>query len=193
MRQQLGIAMRILAVFTLLTGLLYPMVVTGLAQLVFPAQANGSVLRANGTAVGSALIGQPFTAEKYLWGRPSATTPFADNAAASTGSNLGPSNPALVDAVRARIARLRQADPQNGAAIPTDLVTTSASGLDPDITLAAANYQVARVARTRGLTDADIAAAIAPCTREPLLGIIGTARVNVLCVNLALDHVPVQP
>ncbi len=193
MKQTLLIALRALLVLTLVTGVLYPLVVTGLAQLVFPAQANGSVLHSGGKAVGSTLIGQSFVGDKYLWGRPSATAPFAYNAAASTGSNLGPSNPALADAVKQRVATLRKADPANHAPVPADLVTTSGSGLDPDISAEAAAYQVARVARGRSATAATVQQAVAGCTQAPFLGFIGPARVNVLCVNLALDHLTVQP
>ncbi len=188
MKQTVFTALRILVVLTLLTGLLYPLAVTGLAQLAFPAQANGSVLHEGDKPVGSTLIGQPFGGDKYLWSRPSATAPFAYNAAASTGSNLGPTNPALVDAVKARVATLRKADPDNHAPVPTDLVTTSGSGLDPHISAAAAAFQVARVARARGVPASAVEAAIAGCSQAPMLGMIGPAHVDVLCVNLALDH-----
>ncbi|NTU47564.1 MAG: potassium-transporting ATPase subunit KdpC, partial [Syntrophobacteraceae bacterium] len=130
--------------FTLLTGLVYPLAVTGMAQLIFPYQANGSLMQRDGKVIGSELIGQSFTDAKYFWGRPSATAPFAYNAAASSGSNLGPTNPALIDAVRARVKALRAADPQNPAPVPVDLVTASASGLDPHISVAAALYQLPR-------------------------------------------------
>ncbi len=186
-------ALRILIVFTLLTGLLYPLAVTGLAQVAFPTQANGSVVNVAGKPAGSSLIGQGFTADKYLWSRPSATAPFAYNAAASTGSNLGPSNPALADAVKARVATLRKADPTNLAPVPTDLVTTSGSGLDPAISSAAAAFQLHRIAGARHIPAADVEHAITGCTQTPLLGIIGPAHVNVLCVNLALDGKRVQP
>ena len=186
-------ALRILVVFTLLTGLLYPLAVTGLAQVVFPTQANGSVVNVGGKPAGSSLIGQAFTADKYLWSRPSATAPFAYNAAASTGSNLGPSNPALADAVKARVATLRKADPTNTAPVPTDLVTTSGSGLDPHVSTAAAAFQVQRIANARHVPAADVQQAIAACTQAPFLGMIGPARVHVLCVNLALDHKVVSP
>lgn len=186
-------ALRVLLAFTLLTGLLYPLAVTGLAQAVFAHQANGSVLRAGDKPVGSALIGQPFAADNYLWSRPSATAPFAYNAASSTGSNLGPSNPALADAVKSRVAALRKADPGQNGPVPTDLVTTSASGLDPAISSAAAAFQVHRVAEARHVPAATVEQAIAGCTRGPLLGIIGPAQVNVLCVNLALDGRAVGP
>ncbi len=172
---------------TLVTGVVYPLAVTGLAQLFFPTQANGSLVTANGRVAGSALIGQPFDDPKYFWGRPSATAPYPYNAAASSGSNLGPSNPALPQAVQARIAALRAADPGNTAPIPVDLVTASASGLDPDISPAAAEYQVPRVARLRGLDPAVVRALVAQYTRGRDLGVLGEPRVNVLELNLALD------
>lgn len=192
MKTTILIALRTLAVFTLVTGVLYPLAVTGLAQLAMPAQANGSLIHAGGRTVGSSLIGQGFSSPRYLWGRPSATAPFAYNAAASAGSNLGPLNPALAEAVRQRIAALRQADPAHGSAVPADLVTASASGLDPHITAQAAAYQVARVARERQWPVAAVERAIAGCTREPILGIIGPRSVHVLCVNLALDQIVPQ-
>lgn len=175
-------------VFTILTGLLYPLTVTGIAHIIFPQPANGSLVVQNGKPVGSALIGQPFDAPKYFWGRPSATLPFPDNAAASSGSNRGPTNPALQDAVQARIAALQQVDPDNTAKIPVDLVTASASGLDPDISPAAAEYQVARVARARGVRADKIRALVAQNTHSRWLGLIGEPRVNVLELNLALDE-----
>ena len=182
-------AVVLLALFTLVTGLLYPLMVTGLAQVVFPAQANGSLIGQNGRIVGSALIGQPFDNPKYFWGRPSATSPFPYNAAASSGSNLGPSNPALTDAVRARVAALRAADPGNTEPVPADLVTASGSGLDPDISVAAALYQAPRVARVRGLDGAVVAQLVERYTEGPQLGLLGEPRVNVLELNLALDKV----
>ncbi len=193
MKQTILTAIRALLVLTFVTGLLYPLVVTGLAQLAFPAQANGSVLRAGDKPVGSSLVGQAFSADKYLWSRPSATAPFAYNAAASTGSNLGPSNPALAAAVKQRIEVLRHADPGNRQVVPTDLVTASGSGLDPDISVGAAAFQVPRVARTRGVAIGEVAKVVGECTHPPLPGMIGPAHVNVLCVNLALDHVSVRP
>jgi potassium-transporting ATPase KdpC subunit len=182
-------AVVLLALFTLVTGLFYPLAVTGLAQVVFPAQANGSLLEQNGRVVGSALIGQPFDAPKYFWGRPSATSPFPYNAAASSGSNLGPSNPALTDAVQARIAALRVADPGNAEPVPADLVTASGSGLDPHISVGAALYQAPRVARARGLDAAVVAQLVERYTEGPQLGLLGEPRVNVLKLNLALDGV----
>ena len=177
------------ALFTLVTGLLYPLAVTGLAQVVFPAQANGSLIEQNGRIVGSALIGQSFDDPKYFWGRPSATSPFPYNAAASSGSNLGPSNPALIDAVQARVAALRAADAGNTEPVPADLVTASGSGLDPHISVAAALYQAPRVARTRGLDAGVVAQLVERYTEGPQLGLLGEPRVNVLKLNLALDEV----
>lgn len=176
-----------LLLFTLLTGLAYPLVVTGLAQVVFPAQANGSLIVQNGKVIGSRLIGQEFTDPKYFWGRPSATSPNAYNAAASSGSNLGPSNPALTEAVQERIDALRAADPGNTQPIPVDLVTASGSGLDPDISLAAAQYQAPRVARLRGLPLQKVLDLIDQATQGRQLGFLGEPRVNVLKLNLALD------
>ena len=172
---------------TALTGFIYPLAVTGLAQLLFPQQAAGSLVMRNGHAVGSRLIGQSFSDPRYFWGRPSATTPQPYNGTASTGSNLGPLNPALVDAVKPRIAALRAADPGNDAPVPVDLVTASGSGLDPEISLAAANYQAGRVARVRGLAPERVQALIAQHTEGRLLGVLGEPRVNVLELNLALD------
>jgi len=181
----------LLGLFTLMTGLLYPLAVTGLAQAIFPARANGSLIYGvkGGPALGSALIGQPFSDPKYFWGRPSATTPFPYNAAASTGSNLGPSNPTLAEAVQARIVALRAADPGNDLPVPVDLVTASASGLDPDISLAAALYQASRVARLRGLDIDAVRQLVAHHAEDRQLGIFGEPRVNVLKLNLALDGV----
>ena len=182
-------AVVLLALFTLLTGLVYPLVVTGLAQAVFPVQANGSLLAHNDQIVGSALIGQPFDDPRYFWGRPSAKAPFPYNAAASSGSNFGPSNPALIAAVQARITALRAADPGNTQAVPGDLVTASASGLDPHISVAAALYQAPRVARARGLDAAVVRQLVAQHTEGRHLGFLGEPRVNVLKLNLALDGV----
>ncbi len=179
----------LLALCTLLTGIVYPLAVTGLAQVIFPSQADGSLIRQDGRIVGSALIGQPFDDPRYFWGRPSATAPFPYNAAASSGSNLGPSNPALVEAVDARIAALRAADPGNIQAVPGDLVTASASGLDPHISVAAALYQAPRVARTRGLTAEAVVQLVAQHTEDRQLGFLGEPRINVLKLNLALDGV----
>jgi K+-transporting ATPase ATPase C chain len=187
MRSLIRPALMLLQIFTLLTGVLYPLAVTGLAQLVFPRQANGSLFLRNGLAVGSTLIGQQFDDPKYFWGRPSATSPSPYNGAASSGSNLGPTNPALLDEVKARIASLHAADPANTQPIPIDLVTSSASGLDPHISLAAALYQLPRVARLRGLSQTTVRALVKQFTLGRQLGFLGEPRVNVLELNLALD------
>ena len=180
-------ALVLFLLLTVLTGFLYPLVVTGVAQLLFPAQAAGSLVTRDGHAVGSRLIGQSFSDPKYFWSRPSATTPQPYNGTASSGSNLGPLNPALRDAIRPRVAALRAADPGNSAPLPIDLVTASGSGLDPEISLAAANYQAARVARARGLAPERVQALIARHAEGTLLGVLGEPRVNVLELNLALD------
>jgi K+-transporting ATPase ATPase C chain len=180
-------AIVLVALMTLLTGIVYPLVITGIAQLAFPGKANGSLIVRSGRPVGSVLIGQSFSDSKYFWGRPSATTPQPYNGTASTGSNLGPLNPALLDAVKARIEALHAADPGNTAPIPVDLVTASASGVDPEISLAAADYQVARVARTRGCMVSTVHAAVMRNTSSPLFGFLGEPRVNVLALNLDLD------
>lgn len=177
-------------VLTLLTGVAYPLVVTGLAQSLFPVQAAGSLITQGNTWVGSSLIGQSFTDPGHFWGRPSATGPMPNNAAASSGSNQGPLNPALTDAVTHRIAALRAADPGNTAPVPVDLVTASASGLDPHISPAAARYQVARVARARGLDPAQVQTLVDQHTEQPWLGVLGEARVHVLKLNLALQTLP---
>ena len=187
MLQHLRPAVMILLALTVITGLFYPLAVTGLAQLFFPEQANGSLILRDGQALGSRLIGQPFTDPRYFWGRPSATAPFPYNAAASGGSNLGPTNPALFEAVKARVAALRAADPGNQAPIPVDLVTASASGLDPHISPAAADYQVPRIARARGLDEGALRRLVAAHTEGRQWGVLGEARVNVLLLNLALD------
>ena len=177
---------------TVLTGIVYPFAVTGLAQLLFQDQAEGSVLMADGHAVGSRIIGQSFSDPKYFWSRPSATAPQPYNAIASGGSNQGPLNPALTDAVKSRIDALKAADPTNPLPIPVDLVTASASGLDPDISIAAARYQAARVARARGLDPVSVQSLIDAHSHGRLLGIIGEPRVNALELNLALDAVKPQ-
>ena len=181
-------ALVLFVVLSLVTGLAYPLAVTGLAQVLFPDQANGSLVKAKGVVVGSALIGQPFSQPGHFWSRPSATAPDPYNAVASSGSNLGPSNPALAEAVAARIAALRAADPGNHSAVPVDLVTASASGLDPHISRAAADYQVNRVARALGLPPERVQALVAEHTEGTLLGFLGEPRVNVLRLNLALDE-----
>lgn len=172
---------------SILTGLVYPLVVTGLAQTLFPAQAAGSLVYRDGKPVGSALIGQHFSDPKHFWGRPSATGPMPYNASASGGANLGPLNPALTEAVQARVAALRAADPGNTLPVPVDLVTSSASGLDPHISLAAARYQTARVAKARQLPADKVAALVEEQAERPWLGFFGEAQVNVLRLNLALD------
>jgi K+-transporting ATPase ATPase C chain len=187
LRATLRPALTLLLLMTLLTGLVYPLIVTALAQLAFPARAAGSLVLRDGRPVGAALIGQSFASPGYFWGRPSATTPQPYNGTASNASNLGPLNPALTEAVTARVAALRAADPDNHAAVPIDLVTASASGLDPEESVAAARYQAARVARARGLPQARVQALIAAHTEGRLLGVLGEPRVNVLELNLALD------
>ena len=183
-------SLMMLLVMTIITGIAYPLLVTGLAQLIFPGQANGSLIVKQGKPIGSELIGQSFTEPKYFWGRPSATSPQANNGTGSGGSNLGPTNPALADAVKQRIAALQSADPGNRAPVPVDLVTSSGSGLDPEISPAAAQYQLARVAKARGLSDAQLSLLIAQATSGRQLGLLGEPRVNVLQLNLALDALP---
>lgn len=177
-----------LLVMSIVTGVAYPAVVTAIAIVAFPRQRGGSVMVSEGKAVGSHLIGQPFDDPKYFWGRPSATSPTPYNAASSGGSNLGPLNPALAEAVKARVESLRQQDPDNHAPVPIDLVTASGSGLDPHITPAAAEYQVARVARIRGLKDAQVRALVEAHTTGRQFGFLGEPRVEVLSLNLALDR-----
>jgi len=180
-------ALLLFATLSVLTGLAYPALVTVLAQALAPDQASGSLIRAGDRALGSALIGQPFADPGHFWSRPSATGPTAYDAAASTGSNQGPSDPALHDAVKARIEALRAADPGNTASVPVDLVTTSGSGLDPHISPAAALYQVARVARARGRTAAEVRSLVEKRIEPRSLGLLGEPRVNVLLLNLDLD------
>jgi potassium-transporting ATPase KdpC subunit len=187
MRRLIRNALMMLLALTTLTGVIYPLLVTGVAQVVFPARSNGSLIVRGGKPVGSALIGQPFSDPRYFWGRPSATAPFAYNAASSAGSNLGPTNPALADAVRQRIAALRAADPGNTAPVPVDLVTASGSGLDPHISPAAAEYQIARVAHLRGLPVDAVRKLVTGATEKRQLRVLGEPRVNVLALNLALD------
>jgi K+-transporting ATPase ATPase C chain len=177
----------IFVVLTIVTGLLYPLLVTVIGQTAFPHQANGSLIEQDGKAVGSALIGQPFSDPKYFWGRASATGPFPYNAAASSGSNQGPLNPALTDAIKARVQALRDADPGNTAPVPVDLVTASASGLDPQISPAAAEYQINRVAKARKLPVQTVRDLVAKHTEGRQFFVLGEPRVNVLKLNLALD------
>jgi len=189
-------ALTLFVALSIVTGLLYPLVVTGVAQVAFKDAANGSLIVRDGKVVGSRLIGQPFSDPKHFWSRPSATAPMSNNSGASSGSNLGPLNPALHDAVKARIEALRDAargvasnaaDPAITAPVPVDLVTASGSGLDPHISRAAADYQAARVAKARGMSEADVRALIERHTERPLPGFIGETCVNVLLLNLALD------
>jgi potassium-transporting ATPase KdpC subunit len=180
-------ALLLFVLLSIVTGLLYPLLVTGVAQVAFRDAANGSLIVRDGRGVGSRLIGQPFSDPKHFWSRPSATSPMPYNGGASGGSNLGPLNPALHDAVKARIEALRAADPGHTALVPIDLVTASASGLDPHISRAAADYQAARVAKARGMPEADVRALIERHTEGQWLGFIGEPRVNVLELNLALD------
>jgi K+-transporting ATPase ATPase C chain len=183
-------ALVLFVLLSALTGIVYPLAVTGVAQAVFPAQAAGSLVVRDGVTVGSTLIGQNFSDPKHFWGRPSATAPMPYNGAASGGANQGPLNPALADAVKGRIEALRAADPGNTVPVPVDLVTASASGLDPDISPAAAHYQAARVARLRNLPIGQVELLIDDHTDAPLWGLLGGARVNVLVLNLALDAQP---
>ncbi len=192
MLAQLRPAIVLFALLAILTGLVYPLVITGVAQAVFPRQANGSLIYRDGQPIGSVLIGQPFDDLKYFWGRLSATSPFPYNAAASSGSNFGPLSSALTDAVKARINALKAADLslalQNNPSIPVDLVTASASGLDPHISVAAALYQVPRVARARGLSEDQVRALVTQFTEGRQFGILGEPRINVLKLNLALEE-----
>jgi K+-transporting ATPase ATPase C chain len=185
MKSQFRPAFFMLLIFTVVTGVIYPLVVTGISQVIFPRQSNGSLITVNGKTYGSELIGQQFSDPKYFWGRLSAA---GYNAAASSGSNYGPMNPDLLKAVQARIDALKAADPANTLPIPVDLVTASGSGLDPQISVAAALYQVHRVTSARGLSDAQVQALVAQYTEERQFGFLGEPRVNVLLLNLALDN-----
>lgn len=186
MLKELRPALMIFVVLTVITGVVYPLLVTGFAQL-FSGKATGSIIEGNGKAVGSELIGQPFSDPKYFWGRPSATSPQPYNGTASSGSNLGPTNQALLDAVAERIKALREADPGNTQPVPADLVTASGSGLDPHISPEAAHYQTGRVARARGRSEDVVRALVGEHTQARLLGVLGEPRINVLELNLALD------
>ena len=185
-------ALRLLLVLTALTGVIYPLALTGIAQIIFPTQANGTLIEQDGKAIGSQLIGQPFDDPRYFWGRPSATSPFPYNAAASSGSNLGPSSAELREIVRQRVEALRAAGLDSALPVPVDLVTASASGLDPHISVVAARYQVPRVARARGLPEETLLRLINQHTTGRTLGFWGEPRVNVLALNLALDAVQVE-
>jgi K+-transporting ATPase ATPase C chain len=180
-------ALVLIILMTVLTGIIYPMLVTAVSQVGMPERANGSLIVREGKPVGSVLIGQPFGEPKHFWSRPSATSPYPYNASSSSGSNQGPTNPALTDAVTARVKALRDADPGNTAPVPADLVTASGSGLDPHISPAAAEYQVARVAKARNLGPEKLRALVAGSTEDRQLGFLGEPRVNVLKLNLALD------
>ena len=180
-------SVRMLAVLTVVTGIAYPLLVTGIAAVAFPDQAGGSLVREGDTVRGSALLGQPFSGERYFWSRPSATSPMPYNAGASSGSNQGPTNPALAEAVAARVKALREAGHDPAKPVPVDLVTASASGLDPHISPAAAEYQVARVARARRLDEGAVRALVMQHTEGRAFGILGEPRVNALLLNLALD------
>jgi potassium-transporting ATPase KdpC subunit len=180
-----------LILFTILTGMIYPLAVTGISQLIFPGKANGSLIKKEGKVLGSELIGQPFSDPKYFWSRLSATGPYAYNAGSSTGSNYGPLNPALFDAVKKRVQDLKAADSLNTKPIPVDLVTASGSGLDPHISIAAAIYQASRIARTRGLTEEQVRSMIGQYTDGRSLGFLGEPGVNVLQLNLALDELKI--
>lgn len=181
-------ALMLFLALTIICGVLYPAVVTGIGQTLFSRQANGSIILIDGNPVGSALIGQAFSSPKYFWGRPSATSPMPNNAVSSGGSNQGPLNPALTDAMKTRIAALKAVDPDNTKPVPVDLVSASASGLDPDISLAAAYYQAARIARERQLTINDVLSLIDRHKQSPYLGFFGEPRVNVLVLNMALNQ-----
>jgi K+-transporting ATPase ATPase C chain len=186
--QQIRPAVVLLVALTLVLGIAYPVVITGFARVAFPSQAAGSLVRDGDKAIGSRLIGQSFSDPKYFWGRPSATGPYPYNGIASSGSNLGPLNPALIDLVNARVKSLRDADPGNTRPVPVELVSASASGLDPEISPAAADYQIARVARARGLEVAKVEELVRSHQSGRLLGFLGEPHINVLELNLALDH-----
>ena len=186
--EQMKTALILLIAFTVLTGLLYPLAVTGFAQLLFPAKANGSLMKQNDKVIGSRLIGQFFSSPAYFWGRPSATSPYPYNGEASSGSNLGPTNPNFLATVKERIFQLKEATPQNNDSIPVDLVTASGSGLDPDISPYAAFYQAARIAKARNLSEEEVKKIIQEHIKNRTLGLLGEPRINVLELNLALDR-----
>ena len=186
-REQLKSAILVFIILTIITGVLYPLFITGIAQSFFHAKANGSLIYQDGKIIGSALIGQPFDGPKYLWGRLSATSPVSYNSSSSSGSNIGPYNPALLETVKARIEKLHAADPKNKTSIPVDLVTSSASGLDPHISLAGAYYQISRIARERGLSVNVVKSIVDRNTNRRLFVLIGEPVVNVVKVNMDLD------
>lgn len=192
MREQIRSAILMFVILSLLTGIFYPVFITGVAYIFFPHQATGSMLYQNNKLLGSALIGQEFTDPKYFWGRISETSPVAYNSSSSSGSNLGPSNPALIERVKARIRTLKEFDPNNTNPVPIDLVTSSASGLDPHISIAGAYYQIPRVARMRGLTEDTVKAIVNKHTNSRIFGLIGEPIVNVLELNLELDSIKIK-
>lgn len=185
--QSIRPALALFVILSIITGIAYPLLTTGIGQWLLPTQANGSLMTQGGQVIGSSLISQQFTEARYFWGRPSATAPYPNNAAASSGSNLGPLNPALAEAVKGRVAALKSADPDNKLPVPVDLVTTSASGLDPEISPAAANYQANRVAKARGIPIEKVQQILAENTQQRQWGVLGEPRVNVLKLNIALD------
>ncbi len=186
MLREIKTTLILFVLLAILTGLAYPLLITGVGQAVFPHQANGSLIRENGKIIGSALIGQEFREPKYFWGRPSATSPMPYNGAGSSASNLGPNNPLLIEHVKERVKALQAADPTEKGPVPVDLVTSSASGLDPDISIAAANYQIPRIAKAGGLTKITLMHLVQQYTSYPLLSFLGEPVVNVVKVNLAL-------
>lgn len=186
--KEMIVALRVFVVLTILTGIVYPLAVTGLAQAVFPQQSNGSLIRQNGQVVGSSLIGRQYDDPDYFWGRPSATSPDPYNGASSSGSNLGPTNPTLMKAIQGRVDALMAADPGNDKPIPTDLATASGSGLDPHISVAAAEYQIPRIARLRGMKETDVRTLVSKNTQGPEFGVFGERVVNVQELNLDLDR-----
>lgn len=186
------VAFLLVIFFTILTGLIYPLLITGLAQLLFPWQANGSLITENNKAVGSVLIGQSFDSSSYFWGRPSATTPYPYNSESSSGSNLGPSNPSFLSSIKDRVSIIQKSNPENHQAVPVDLVTASGSGLDPEISPLAALYQIPRIAKARHLSEADIQSLVQSQQKNRTLGLLGEPRINVLQLNLALDKLVIS-